>query len=66
MSSDDFPEREFEVYDSEGFPRVPPSLEDTKGTSNVSGIEDSDMSSSSNSTEMPKSSRHPPSRREVW
>ena len=62
MSTGDSPEREFNVYHREGCPKAP--LEDTDGTSNVSVIEDSDLSNPSNSTEKPKSSRT--LRREVW
>ena len=61
MSTDDSPEREFDVYNGERSQRAP--LEDTEGTSNVSESEDSDLSNSSNSTEKPKPSRAP--RREV-
>ena len=57
MSTDDSPERIFDVYDSEGFPRA--RLEDSEGTSSLSESEDSGMSNPSNS------SRTPP-RREVW
>jgi hypothetical protein len=60
MSTDDSPEREFDVYDREDFPRA--TLEDAEGTSNVSEIED--MSNPSNPTGKPKSCRTP--RREVW
>jgi hypothetical protein len=60
MSTDDSPEREFDVYDREDFPRA--TLEDAEGTSNVS--ESEDMSNPSNSTRKPKSCRTP--RREVW
>ena len=60
MLTDDSPEREFDVHDRESFPR--PTLEDPKGTSNVS--ESEDMSNPSNSTEKQKSHRTP--RREVW
>ena len=60
MSIDDSPEREFDVYDGEGFPR--PTLEHAEGTSNVS--ESEDMSNPSNSSEKQKSCRTP--RREVW
>ena len=62
MSTDDSPEREFDIYDSEGFPRAP--LDNTEGTSNVSEIKDSDISNPLKPTEKPKSSRIP--RREVW
>ena len=55
MSTDDPPERRFDIYDREGFPRAP--LEDPEGTENE------DMLNPSNSTEKPKSSRSP--RREV-
>ena len=58
MSTDDSPEREFDVYDREGFPRA--TLEDLESTSNVSEREDM----SNPSTEKPKSCRTP--RREVW
>ena len=60
MSTDDSPEREFDVYDREDFPRA--TLEDWEGTSNAT--ESEDMSNPSNSTEMPKSCQTP--RREVW
>ena len=55
MSTDDSPEREFDVYLREGFLRAP--LDDTEDTSNVSESEDLDWSNPSNSTEMSKSSR---------
>ena len=57
MSSGDSPEREFVVYDGEGFPRAP--LEDEEGPSS----ESEDVSNPSISTEKPKSRRTP--RREV-
>ena len=48
MSTDDSPERIFDVYESEGFPRAP--LEDSEGTSSLSEGEDSDMTNPSNSS----------------
>ena len=57
MSSGDSPEREFVVYDGEGFPRAP--LEDEEGPSS----ESEDVSNPSISTEKPKPRRTP--RREV-
>jgi hypothetical protein len=60
MSTDDSPEREFDIYDREDFPRA--TLEDAEGTTNVS--ESEDTSNPSNSTGKPKSCRTP--RREVW
>ena len=63
MSTDDSPEREFEVYDSrEGFPRATPEEVDGEGPPNASESEDS--TNPSNSTEEPKSFQTP--RREVW
>ena len=64
MSTDDSPEREFLIYDREGFSRG--SLEDEECPSNVSASENEDVSNpsiSSISTEKPKSRRTP--RREV-
>ena len=60
MPTDDSPEREFDAYDSENFPRA--TLEDAEGLSNVS--ESQDMTNPSNSKENPKS--RPTPRREVW
>jgi hypothetical protein len=62
MSTDDSPEREFDLYDRDGFPKAP--LEDAEGTSNVSDSESEEMSNPSISTEKPKPCRTP--RREVW
>ena len=60
MSTDDSPERKFDVYDREGFPRT--TLEHAESTSNVP--ESEDMSNSSNPSEKKKPRRTP--RREVW
>ena len=60
MSTDDSPERDFDVYNREDHSRA--TLEDAEGTSNVSKSED--MSNLSNSMDIPKSRRTP--RREVW
>jgi hypothetical protein len=57
MSTDDSPEREFDLYDSEGFP-----LKHQESTSNLSEIEA--ISNRSNLMENPKPGRKP--RREVW
>ena len=61
MSTDDSPDREFVVYDREGFP-IATQKDAVEGPSNVSEIED--MSNPSNSTENPKP--YPTPRREVW
>ena len=61
MSTDDSPERKFDVYEYDRdniFPRA--TLKDAEGTSNVS--ESEDISNPSNSTGKPKSCP----RREVW
>ena len=62
MSTDDSPEREFDVYDREDFPIAP--LEGTEGTSLANASESEDMSNPSNSTDKQKSCQTP--RREVW
>jgi hypothetical protein len=62
MSTDDFPEREFDAYDREGFPRAP--LEDAEGASLGNVSESEGMSNPSNSTEKPNLCRTP--RRGVW
>ena len=61
MSTDDSPERDFDVYDREGFLRAP--LEDAEGTSLAGVSECEDLPNPLNSTEKPKSYRSP--RREV-
>ena len=60
MSTDDSPEREFDVYDSEGFPAA--TLE--HGESISYPFESEAVSNCSNPTEIPRPSRMP--RREVW
>ena len=60
MSTDDSPEREFDVYDSEGLPVA--TLEHEESTSILS--EGEAIPNRSNPMENPKSSRKP--RREVW
>ena len=53
MSTDDSPEREFDVYDSEGFPAA--ALEHEESISNLSKSED--IPNRSNPMENPKPSR---------
>jgi hypothetical protein len=60
MSTDDSPEREFDVYDSEGLPVA--TLEHEESTSTL--FEREAISNRSNSIENPKPSQKP--RREVW
>ena len=60
MLTDDSPEREFYVYDSEGLPTA--TLDHEESTSNLS--ESEAISNRSDPTETPKPSRKP--RREVW
>ena len=62
MSTDDSPEREFDVYDSEYLPGRAATMEDEESTSNLSEIEA--ISNCSNPMERPSPSRKP--RREVW
>ena len=63
MSTDDSPEREFDVYDREGLPNLRATLEDAEDTSCVS--ESEDISNPSNPTERPIS-RPPPRREVLW
>ena len=60
MSTDDSPERGFDVYDSEGLPAA--TLEHEESISNLSKSES--IPNRSNPMENPKPSRKP--RREVW
>ena len=61
MSTDDSPEREFDVYDGEGLPTAT-TMEHEESTANL--FENEAMSNRSSPMENPKPSRKP--RREVW